>query len=391
MLAGSTLGLSKSKRVMKIHESDARCIFSQCGISVPPSTVAGTPDEAAAVAAKYNSPVVIKALVLAGGRGKAGGVKVANSPDATRKIARDVLGLVIKGEQVQRVLVAPAVDITREIYLGVTVDRASQSAVLMASAAGGVDIEEVAARRPGDIHRVEFDVDRGLAPWQARAIGFGLGLNGRQVSAFVRTARGLVEVFVDCDASLAEINPLAVDADGELWALDAKLNIDDSALVRQPGMASLRDTNVEDPAEGQAREAGISYIKLAGNIGCMVNGAGLAMATMDVVKHHGGEPANFLDVGGGANAIRVATALEIILGDANVGAVFVNIFGGITRADHVARGIIAAQGNMQRDVPLVVRLVGTNEIDGLKMLADAGIGAERSMETAARMAVAAVK
>ncbi len=376
---------------MKIHESDARRIFADHGLRVPPSTVATTPDEAAAAAAAYGGLVVVKALVLAGGRGKAGGVRLADSADAARDAAQSILGLEIRGERVRRVLVAPAVDIAREIYLGVTIDRERQSAVVMVSAAGGMDIEEVAAATPEAIQRIEFDIARGVDAWQARAVGFALGFGGRQVVDFAGMVDGLVRAFVDCDASLAEVNPLVVDPEGQLWAIDAKLNIDDNALARRPDMAQLRDDDAEEPAEARAREAGISYIKLTGDIGCMVNGAGLAMATMDVVKHYGGEPANFLDVGGGAGAERVAAALAIILDDPNVRAVFVNIFGGITRADDVASGVIEARAGMPRDVPLVVRLMGTNEAEGLRLLASAGIQAERSMDAAARLAVEAAR
>ena len=376
---------------MNVHESDARRIFADRGLPVPPSRVATTPDEAAAAAAEFEGLVVVKALVLAGGRGKAGGVKLADGAEAARDAARQILGLEIRGERVRRVLVAPAVDIEREIYLGVTIDRERQSAVVMASAAGGIEIEEVAAATPEAIERIEFDVARGVDAWQARAVGFALGLGGRQVLAFVGILNGLVRVFVKCDASLAEVNPLVVSPDGKLWAIDAKLNIDDNALDRRPSLEQLRDADAEEPAEARARAAGISYIKLDGDIGCMVNGAGLAMATMDVVKHYGGEPANFLDVGGGAGADRVSAALSIILDDPNVRAVFVNIFGGITRADDVARGVLEARESMPRAVPLVVRLMGTNETEGLRLLADAGIQAERSMDAAARLAVEAVR
>ena len=376
---------------MKVHESDARRIFADRGLPVPPSRVATRPDEAAAAATEFGGLVVVKALVLAGGRGKAGGVKLADGPDAAREAASAILGLDIRGERVRRVLVAPAVDIDREIYLGVTIDRERQSAVVMASTAGGIDIEEVAAAMPEAIQRVAFDVARGVDAWQARAVGFALGLGGRQVLEFVGIVNGLVRTFVECDASLAEVNPLVVDPDGKLWAIDAKLNLDDNALGRRPELERLRDADAEEPAEARARAAGISYIKLTGAIGCMVNGAGLAMATMDVVKHYGGEPANFLDVGGGAGADRVSAALSIILDDPNVRAVFVNIFGGITRADDVARGVLEARERMPRAVPLVVRLMGTNEAEGLRLLADAGIQAERSMDAAARLAVEAVR
>ncbi|MCY4110708.1 MAG: acetate--CoA ligase family protein [Chloroflexi bacterium] len=259
---------------MKVHESDARQIFADQGLPVPPSRVATTPDEAATAAGAFGGLVVVKALVLAGGRGKAGGVKLADGPEAAREAADAILGLEIRGERVRRVLVAPAVDIDREIYLGVTIDRERQSAVVMASAAGGIDIEEVAAATPEAIQRVEFDVARGVEAWQARAVGFALGFGGRQVLDFVRILNGLVRVFVECDASLAEVNPLVVSPDGKLWTIDAKLNIDDNALGRRPALEQLRDAAAEEPAEARARAAGISYIKLDGDIGCMVNGAG---------------------------------------------------------------------------------------------------------------------
>ena len=327
--------------------------------------------------------VVVKAQVLAGGRGKAGGVSLADSPAEAGSETARILGLVIGGEPVRKVLVAPAVDIARELYLGVVIDRTAQSLVLMASAEGGVDIEDVAATNPSAILRVNVDPLAGLADWEARQLGFALGLGGAQVRQFVRIAQGLVRAFVEVDASLAEVNPLVVDADGNLQAIDAKLNIDDNALVRQPKVARLRDPHEESEAEQRARAAGLSYIKLDGTIGCMVNGAGLAMATMDVIKHYGGEPANFLDVGGGAGVEKITTAFEIILEDPNVRAVLVNIFAGITRADDVAAGVIAARERLAQDVPLVVRVAGTREAEALELLEEAGIGAERSMDSAA--------
>ncbi len=376
---------------MKVHECDAREVFRRHGLPVPDWRVASTADEAAQAASAFEWPVVIKAQVLAGGRGKAGGVKLADSPAEAAAAATQILDLNIGSEPVRRVLVAPAVDIARELYLGVVIDRTAQSLVLMASAEGGVDIEEVAATNPSAIVRVNVDPVVGLPDWEARQLGFGLGLSGAQVQQFVRIARGLVEAFVDVDASLAEVNPLVVDAGGDLQAIDAKLNIDDNALGRQPDIEQLRDPHEESAAERRARAAGLSYIKLDGTIGCMVNGAGLAMATMDVIKHYGGEPANFLDVGGGAGVEKITTAFELILEDPNVRAVLVNIFAGITRADDVAAGVIAARERLAQQVPLVVRVAGTREAEALELLDSAGIGAERSMDSAAAQVVEAAR
>ena len=376
---------------MKVHEADARAIFRRHGLPVPEARLASTSDEVTRAARAIGCPVVIKAQVLAGGRGKAGGVKLASSPGEAGAAATQILALNIGGEPVRRVLVAPAVEIARELYLGVVIDRTAQSLVMMASAEGGVDIEEVAATNPSAILRVRVDPLAGLPDWEARQLGFALDLSSSQVRQFVRVAQGLVEAFVDVDASLAEVNPLVVDADGNLQAIDAKLNIDDNALARQPDVERLRDPHEESEAERRARDAGLSYIKLDGTIGCMVNGAGLAMATMDVIKHYGGEPANFLDVGGGAGVEKITTAFEIILEDPNVRAVLVNIFAGITRADDVAAGVIAARARLTQDIPLVVRVAGTREAEALELLKEAGIGAERSMDSAAAQAVEATR
>ena len=374
---------------MKLHEYDARRLFADRGLPVPPSTLAETAEQAEIAARDIAGTVVIKAQVLAGGRGKAGGVKIAADPVQARVIAGEILAMTIHGEPVGKVLIAPSVDIDREIYLGAVIDRSREGVSLMASAEGGVDIEEVTKMAPESIRHLTVDPALGLAPWEARALGFWLGLSGRQVTQFTGVAQGLVRTVLDVDATLAEVNPLVVDTSGQLHAIDAKINLDDSGLFRHPELAALRDPQEETAAESSAREAGASYIKLNGTIGCMVNGAGLAMATMDVIKHYGGEPANFLDVGGGADRNKVATAFRIILEDPNVRTVFVNIFGGITRADDVARGILDAREAMPRKVPLVVRLVGTNEDHGLQLLADAGLNAVRSMEEAAKLAVAA--
>ena len=376
---------------MKVHEHDARAIFQRYGLPVPESRLASSADEAAQAAAAFAETVVVKAQVLAGGRGKAGGVKLANSPEEAGAVAGHILGLEIGGEQVRRVLVAPAVEIAREFYLGVVIDRAGQSLVLMASAEGGVEIEEVAVTNPSAIMRVSVDPLAGLPDWESRQLGFELGLTSSQVRQFVGVAQGLIEAFLAVDASLAEVNPLVVDEAGNLQAIDAKLNIDDNALARQAEIAQLRDPHEESEAERRARAAGLSYIKLDGTIGCMVNGAGLAMATMDVIKHYGGEPANFLDVGGGAGVEKITTAFEIILEDPNVRAVLVNIFAGITLADDVAAGVIAARARLTQDIPLVVRVAGTREAEALELLEQAGIGAQRSMDTAAAHVVEAAR
>jgi succinyl-CoA synthetase beta subunit len=375
---------------MKIHEYQARDLFAAAGIPVPAAQVATTPAEAKAISAEFGVPVVVKAQVLTGGRGKAGGVKLAANPDEAESSARDILGIDIRGFKVDKVLVAVASDIATEIYLGAIVDRQTKSVLLMASAEGGVEIEETARTNPEAIIKAPADPATGLASHQARAVGFRLGLDWPQVRQFDSIARKLVRAVVDMDASLAEINPLIVTPEGELRAIDAKVTIDDSGVFRHPDLAELRNPEEETGPERDAREGGISYVKLSGNIGCMVNGAGLAMALLDVIQLHGGEPANFLDVGGGADADQVRTAMEIILADPAVELVLVNIFGGITRCDDVATGVVAATSQLSRSVPLVVRLVGTNEEEGLRILKDAGISAHRNMVEAVKAAVAGV-
>ncbi|MBM4437253.1 MAG: ADP-forming succinate--CoA ligase subunit beta [Actinobacteria bacterium] len=374
---------------MKVHEYEARRLFAAYGLPVPASAVVETADAAERAAQEFARPVVVKAQVLVGGRGKAGGVVLASTPGEARTAASRILGMSIRGATVRKVLLAPAVDIARELYLGVVLDRVHACAMVMASASGGIDIEDVALRTPEQIRRQPVDPAYGVDDWQARALGFSLGLDGTQVRTFAGIVRGLVRTFGELDASLAEVNPLVVDRAGALHAIDAKLNLDDSALFRHPELAHLRDPTEETPAEARARDVGLSYIRLEGSIGCMVNGAGLAMATMDVIQHYGGEPANFLDVGGGASAQRVATAFQLILEDPRVNVILVNIFGGITRADDVARGILQARVGLARQTPLVVRLVGTNEQEGRALLAAAGITAVRGMDDAAKLAVAA--
>ncbi len=376
---------------MKLHEYQAKRIFGKYGVPVPEGEVASTPEEARAIAERIGGPVVVKAQVLVGGRGKAGGVKLAKTPEEAEEKAREILGMDIKGLTVKKVLIDPAADIQDEIYLGMIIDRARQRVVMMASSEGGVDIEEVAATKPEAIKKVLIDPFLGMRSYQAIEIASGIGLQKSQFRQFTKIATGLYQAFLASDAELAEINPLVVQGDGSLLAVDGKMVLDDNGLMRHPDLADMRDLDEEDPAETKAREAGLSYIKLDGEIGCMVNGAGLAMATMDIVKHYGGEPANFLDIGGGADAAKVATALEIILSDPNVKAVLVNIFGGITRCDEVAKGLLQAIEEVQPDVPFVIRLVGTNEEEGRALLAEANFPTARTLAEAAQMAVAAAR
>lgn len=374
---------------MKLHEYQSKRIFAQHNVAIPQGQVASTPHEAREIARRLGKRVVIKAQVLVGGRGKAGGIKLANTPDEAEAVADRILGMDIKGLRVRRVLVDEAADIREEIYLGLVIDRARRRVVMMASAAGGIDIEEVARATPEKIIKVAIDPFLGLRDYQAREIAFGIGLRRDRVGDFTRFARGLHQAFEACDASLAEINPLAVTGDGTLLAVDGKMVIDDSALFRHPDLAEMRDVGEEEPAEAEARRFGLSYVKLDGQIGCMVNGAGLAMATMDITKLYGGAPANFLDIGGGAQADKVAAALRIILHDPNVKAVLFNIFGGITRCDEVARGILTALQEVPTKVPMVARLVGTNEEEGRRILAEAQMMTATTLVEAAQKAVAA--
>ncbi|HYN87584.1 MAG TPA: ADP-forming succinate--CoA ligase subunit beta, partial [Ardenticatenaceae bacterium] len=374
---------------LKLHEYQSKQLFGQYGIPVPRGEVATTPEEARSIAERLGGPVVVKAQVLVGGRGKAGGVKLAKTPQEAEERAGQILGMDIKGLTVERVLVDPAADIRQEIYLGAVLDRAARRVALMASAAGGVDIEEVAATTPEKIVTVRIDPLLGLTGYQARQLAFGVGLTDpQQQRQFIDIARKLYEVYVGSDATLAEINPLVVQGDGTLFALDGKVDLDDNALMRHQELAAMRNESEETDAEREARRFGLNYIDLEGTIGCMVNGAGLAMATMDVIKLFGGEPANFLDIGGGAKADRVAAALRIILSDPNVKAVLINIFGGITRGDEVARGIVEALQIVQTDVPMVARIVGTNADEARRILADANMVTAATLAEAAQKAVA---
>ncbi|MDQ3879648.1 MAG: ADP-forming succinate--CoA ligase subunit beta [Chloroflexota bacterium] len=374
---------------MKLQEYRSKEILARYGVPLLDGVVAATPGEARTAAERIGGAVVVKAQVLVGGRGKAGGVKLAATPNEAEARAREIIGLDIKGVQVRKVLVAPAAEIGREIYLGLILDRGERAITVIASADGGVEIEELARTDPQKIVRLPLHPLIGLQEHQVRRLAFALEVPGELRGDFGRTLRGLHAAFGESDADLAEINPLVVTPDGRLLALDAKIVLDDSALFRHADLEAMRDLDEEEPSEIAAREAGINFIKLDGDIGCMVNGAGLAMTTMDLVKLAGGEPANFLDIGGGARADRVAAAFRIILDDANVRAVLVNIFGGITRGDEVARGIVEARQQQTRDVPMVVRIVGTNAEEAAAILREAQLLTARTLDEAAALAVQA--
>ena len=373
---------------MNIHEYQAKEIFRKYGIPIPPGEVATTPEEAEAIARKFGTTVVVKAQVHAGGRGKAGGVKLAKNPAEAGKVAAQILKLTIKGLPVQKVLVTPAADIASEAYVGIIVDRASRRAVFMASPAGGIDIEEVAANTPDKILRHAVDPRYGLQMFEAMQLAFFLYSDMKQVRAAAKILQQLYQAFVENGGSLAEINPLVTTPAGEIVALDAKMVIDDNELDRRPDIAALRDESAEDPSEVEARKANLTFIKLDGNVGCVVNGAGLAMATMDLVKYYGGEPANFLDIGGSSNPEKVVAALRIITSDPSVKAILFNIFGGITRTDDVANGIVTAIKQNPLKVPLVIRLTGTNDEIAVKILKENGLSAMTDMDEAVKKAVA---
>ncbi|MDI6693875.1 MAG: ADP-forming succinate--CoA ligase subunit beta [Anaerolineales bacterium] len=373
---------------MKLHEYQSKQIFAKYGIPIPKGRVAATADEAKQIAKELGSRVVIKAQVLVGGRGKAGGIRLAKTPEEASEMAAQILTMEIKGLPVRKVLVDEAANIETEIYLGITNDRAARKPVMMASSAGGVEIEEVARQTPEKIVKVHIDPLLGLRDYQARDIAAGIDLPREHWRQFGQIARGLWQAYVDCDATLAEINPLVITAENNLLAVDGKMLIDDNALFRQQALAEMRDLDVEAPSEIEARRYGLSFIKLDGNIGCMVNGAGLAMTTMDIIKLFGGSPANFLDIGGGASSEKVAAALRIILSDPNVKAVLFNVFGGITRGDEVARGILAALNEVKTNVPMVIRLVGTHAEEGRQILADANMITAETLADAAKKAVA---
>jgi succinyl-CoA synthetase beta subunit len=374
---------------MNVHEYQAAEVLARYGVPVNPGRLAETPEDAAAAAAGLGGTVAVKAQVHTGGRGKAGGIKLAHSPDEAREAAKAIIGMDINGHTVNKVLVAKGVDIAKEFYLGVVLDRPNRKILLMASAEGGVDIEQVARETPEKIVQRVGDPSLGFHPYQAREVAFALGLPADKVNGFVSIASKLYDAYVKEDATLVEINPLILTGDGEWQALDSKMSFDDNALFRHPEIEGLRDLAEENETELDARRSGISFVKLDGDIGCIVNGAGLAMATMDAVKLNGGEPANFLDVGGGASASQVAKAFSLVTTDPNVKAILINIFGGITRGDVVANGIREALGQVNVSVPIVVRLSGTNAEEGKRILGEAGLTAVDTMDEAAASVVVA--
>ena len=376
---------------MNLHEYQARALLKAAGVPMPDGDVAATPSEAEALSRRLESVVVVKAQVHAGGRGKAGGVKLARTPAETAEVASKILGMQIKGLTVHKVLVVPAADIVTEAYVGLILDRESQRPVFMVSPAGGIDIEEVAAKTPEKIRRLAVDPRYGLLPHQAMALGFFLYRDLAHARAAAAIMQQLYRVYTENGATLAEINPLVTTPDGKVQALDAKITIDDNELDRRPDLAQLRDETAEEPSEVAARQAGLTFIKLDGNVGCCVNGAGLAMATMDLVKYYGGEPANFLDIGGSSNPDKVVNALKIITADPSVKAILFNIFGGITRTDDVANGIKTALSQFPVKVPIVVRLTGTNEAEAVRILQGIGMTALSDMDEAVARVVELVR
>ena len=376
---------------MNIHEYQAKDILRAEGVPIPAGEVATTPEQVEAIATRIGGMVVVKAQVHTGGRGKAGGVKLAKSPSEARAIAHRILGMTINGLTVYKVLVTAAADIASEAYVGIILDRATRKPVFMVSPAGGIDIEEVAAKTPEKILKLPIDTRYGLQPYQASELGFFLFDDVKKVRAASKIMMALYRAFMKSDASLAEINPLVVTPSGEVLALDAKISVDDNALDRHPDLAALRDETAEEPSEVDARNSNLTFIKLDGNVGCVVNGAGLAMATMDLVKYYGGEPANFLDIGGSSNPEKVVNALRIITGDTSVKVILFNIFGGITRTDDVANGIVTATKANPLKIPIVIRLTGTNEEIAMKILTDNGFSASSDMDEAVQKAVALAK
>ncbi len=386
---------------MKVHEYQAKELFKQYGIPVPRGKVAETPEEAKKIAEELGGNLfVVKAQVHAGGRGKAGGVKLAKSVDEVYEIAKKMIGMKLvthqtgpEGKLVRKVLVEEGLNIEKEFYVGMVIDRQTECPVIMVSSEGGVEIEEVAKKSPEKILKAFVDPALGIMPFYARKLAFGLGFTGDTLKKAVHFITALYKLFIEKDASLAEINPLVLTKEGDLIALDAKINFDDNALYRHPEIAELRDIHEEDPLEVEASKYDLNYIKLDGNIGCMVNGAGLAMATMDIIKLYGGEPANFLDVGGAANAERVKNAFRILLSDPNVKAVFINIFGGIVRCDRVAEGVTKAASELEVKVPMIVRLEGTNRDEAMEILKNSGLSfiLADSMADGAEKAVKAAK
>jgi succinyl-CoA synthetase beta subunit len=366
---------------VKIHEYQAKSVLARFGVTVPRGEVAFTSQEAGEIARRLGGNIaVVKAQIHAGGRGKGGGVKIAKSPDEAEQFARQILGMTLvthqtgpEGRKVGRVLIEEGLQIERELYLSIVIDRASASPVIIASAAGGMDIEEVAAKEPEKILREQIDPGTGVIPFQARKLAFGMGLGSGPANKLVKLLDSIYKAFIETDASMIEVNPLILTKGGDLLALDAKVSFDDNALYRHPDLRDLRDLGEEDPLEVEASKFSLNYIRLDGNIGCMVNGAGLAMATMDIIKLAGGEPANFLDVGGGANAEQIKNAFRILMADSNVKAVLINIFGGILRCDVLAQGVIAAVQELGVRVPIVIRMEGTNVEEGKRLLRESGL------------------
>ncbi len=382
---------------MKIHEYQAKAILARHGVPVPRGETLSDATDAAAIARRLGTKVVVvKAQIHAGGRGKGGGVKLARSPEDAEKLAKAMIGMTLvthqtgpEGRHVSRVLIEEGLQMQRELYLSIVLDRAAGKPVIMASAAGGMDIEEVASSTPDKIAKVYIEPGVGIVPFEARQLGFAIGLDGAQVNKFVKVVTALYDSYLATDASLLEINPLVVTAGGDLLALDAKMNFDDNALYRHSDIKELRDLGEEDPLEIEASKFNLNYIHLDGNIGCMVNGAGLAMATMDIIKLAGGEPANFLDVGGGANAEQIRNAFKILMSDKNVKAVLINIFGGILRCDVLAQGVIAAVKELGVPVPIVIRMEGTNVDEGKRLLKESHMNftTADSMDEAAKKVV----
>ena len=372
---------------MKIHEYQAKEVFAEAGIPVPAGRVAANPIEAFEIAEEINRPVMVKAQVHVGGRGKAGGIKYAENAESAKILAQSIIGMDIKGLTVQKALITEAEDIISESYVGIILDRVTKRPVIMVSPAGGIDIEEVAQKTPEKIFKLAVDPVVGLKSYQARNLAFKLFRDINQVRATTNILMQLYDAFWKVDASLVEINPLICNTDAKVIALDAKVNIDDNGLYRQKNIAAMRDLDAEITEEVQAREADLSYVKLDGNIGCMVNGAGLAMATMDLVKRYGGEPANFLDIGGSSNPEKVVAAMRIILSDPNVRAILINIFGGITRCDDVATGIVAAFKELNPSIPVVVRLTGTNEEAAQKILRSVNLPSADTLDKVVKKAI----
>lgn len=372
---------------MKIHEYQAKEIFKRFGIPVPDGKVATTPEEAEKIANELGAPLVVKAQVHVGGRGKAGGVKLVKTPEEAKEAASKILGLDIKGLTVKKVLITKAIDIKDEAYIGYIVDRRSKKPLVMVSAAGGIDIEEVARETPEKIHKFVIDPFYGLLPHQAMELALKLYNDIKLVRKAADVILKLYKAFISVDASLSEINPFVVTPDGEIWAVDAKINIDDNALVRHPDIEEMRDVTEAEKKELDAKSKGLSYIKLDGNIGCVVNGAGLAMATMDLIKKYGGEPANFLDIGGSSSQEKVVNALNILISDKNVKSIFFNIFGGITRCDDVANGIVEALSKLTINLPIVIKLAGTNEDEAKKILSQTELITAASMADGAKKSI----